>query len=60
LDSGVIVAEDEVTVEFEATELELLASEELPAVELDEDVEVGVEETIDELELATKEEVVVG
>lgn len=66
------VAEDEVTVEFEATELELvtievvmtelelLASEELPAVELDEDVEVGVEETIDELELATKEEVVVG
>jgi hypothetical protein len=60
LESGVNVAEDEVTVEFEATELELLASEELPAVELDEDVEVGVEETIDELELATKEEVVVG
>ena len=54
------VAEDEVTVEFEATELELLASEALPTVELDEDVEVGVEETIDELELATKEEVVVG
>jgi hypothetical protein len=60
LESGVNVAEDEVTVEFEATELELLASEELPAVELDEGVEVGVEETIDELELATKEEVVVG
>jgi hypothetical protein len=42
------------------TELELLASEELPAVELDEDIDIEVEETIDELELATKEEVVEG
>jgi hypothetical protein len=42
------------------TELELLDNEEVAAVELDEDVEAGVEETIDELELATKEEVVVG
>jgi hypothetical protein len=42
------------------TELELLASEELPAVELDEDIDIEVEETIDELELATKEEAVEG
>jgi hypothetical protein len=42
------------------TELELLASKELPAVELDEDIDIEVEETIDELELATKEEVVEG
>jgi hypothetical protein len=41
-------------------ELELLDNEEVAAVELDEDIDIEVEETIDELELATKEEVVVG
>jgi hypothetical protein len=42
------------------TELELLDNEEVAAVELDEDIDIEVEETIDELELATKEEVVEG
>jgi hypothetical protein len=60
LDNGVIVAEEEEAIELETTELELLASEELPTVELEEAAEVGVEETIDELELSTKEEVVAG
>ena len=41
-------------------ELELLDNEEVAAVELDEDIDIEVEETIDELELATKEEVVEG